>query len=107
VTTTRYNVGTLGTSSRTVVQAGDLERISIEQIWICNADSSNRTVTLAHIPSGDDSAESNFVLLDAMTIKAGQTQVIDARIYLEPGDRLVSSASAAGQLVVTMYGRKR
>lgn len=102
----RYNIGILGTSSRILIQAGESEQVTIEQLWLCNVGSSNRTIEMAHVPAGDDGAETNFRLFHETTVRAGQTVVVDTRISLMPGDKILASASAASSIVVTAYGRK-
>lgn len=105
MTTKRYNIGRLGSASRTLVEAGETERIQIEQIWVCNTADANRDVTIAHVPAGDDSAEVNFYLWNEVIVRADTAQVIDAKIFLDPGDKITAFASVADSIVITMYGR--
>ena len=105
MTAKRYNIGKLGTASRTLVEAGEGERIRIEQVWVCNTHDSNIDVTLSHVPARDDADESNFRLWNEVIVRADTTQVIDSTIYLEPGDRLTAFAATADKIAVTLYGR--
>mgnify|MGYP003108629701 FL=1 len=105
MTAKRYNIGTLGTAARTLVEAAEGERIRIEQIWVCNNEASVRKVTITHVPAGDDSAVANFNLWNEVALRADTTQVIDTQIYMDPGDRITAFTDAADDVVITMYGR--
>ena len=105
MTAKRWNIGFLGTESRTLVEAGENERIRIEQIWICNSHGGGVDTSISHVPAGDDSAEVNFRLWNEVLVRADTTTVIDANIYLDPGDKITAFAATADHIVITLYGR--
>lgn len=101
----RWNPGPLLTTDRVAVQAAENERIIIDQIWITNKDTSNRNVDIHHVPSGDTGSVDNFCLLHDHTINSKTYEVIEAKIYMDPGDQIVVHASAASAIITTFYGR--
>ena len=101
----RWNIGPLGTADRDLIRAQQNERIIVDRFWITNKDTSNRSVSIHHLPSDDGAAVDNFSLLHDHTINSKAYEVIESPIYLEPGDRIVVSASAANAIIVNAYGR--
>lgn len=101
----RWNIGPLGTADRTLIRAQQNERIVVDRIWICNKDTSNRTVDVHHLPADDGAVADNFVLLHNHAINAKTFEVIESPIYLEPGDYITVAASATNAVILTAYGR--
>ena len=101
----RWNIGTLTAVDRAAVRAYENERIIIDQIWITNKDTSNRSVDLHHLPAGDTSSIDDFCLIHDYTINAKTFTKLDTKIYMNPGDELQVGASAGSAIIVTFYGR--
>jgi hypothetical protein len=101
----RWNIGPLGTGDRDLIRAQENERIVIDQIWITNKDTSNRTVDLHHLPADDGASTDDFCLIHGHTINSKTYEILDTKIYLDPGDRIVVHAGAANAIIVTAYGR--
>ena len=69
-----------------------------------NYDSSNATVTVNVVPSGDSVSNTNSIL-NALEITAGDTYQIYAggeKLLLEDGDRIVALANAASRVSATV-----
>ncbi len=101
----RWNIGPLGTADRTLILAEANERIIVDRIWITNKDTSNRSVSVHHLPADDGAVVDDFCLLHDYTINSKTYTVLEHEIYMEPGDRIVVHASAANAIIVTAYGR--
>jgi len=101
----RWNIGPLLTADRVLVRAQQNEQIIIDQIWITNKDNSNYTVDLHHLPADDGASTDDFCLIHEYTVNSKTYVVIDAKIYMEPGDELVVHASGSDKIIVTAYGR--
>ena len=101
----RWNIGPILTADRVLIRAQQNEQIVIDQIWITNKDNSNYTVSLHHLPADDGAVLDNFSLIHEYTVNAKTYVVIDAKIYMEPGDKLVVLASGSDHVIVTAYGR--
>jgi hypothetical protein len=101
----RWNIGPLGTGDRDLIRAQQNERIIVDRLWIANKDNSNQSVDINHLPSDDEAAVDDFSLLHNHTINSKAYEVIESPIYMEPGDRIVVSASAANVIIVNAYGR--
>tara|TARA_R110001583_G_scaffold86545_7_gene226054 strand:- start:1045 stop:1392 length:348 start_codon:yes stop_codon:yes gene_type:complete len=101
----RWHIGTLTTEEYPLVEAAKNERIEIEFIMWANIDSSTRTFDLHHIPSGDSGASDNFALIKGESVGSGKSSMAEIKIYLEPGDKLTTHASAVSGIVLTCYGQ--
>jgi hypothetical protein len=101
----RWNIGPLGTGDRDLIRAQQNERIIVDRLWIANKDNSNQSVDIKHLPSDDGAAVDDFCLLHNHTINSKAYEVIESPIYMEPGDRIIVSASAANAIIVNAYGR--
>lgn len=80
------------------------ESVVVERIFICNTTATTRTYTIRHYRANDSSAADNFCLFKDVSLKAHGTELIEAKLYLLPGDRLTASASVASSLVASAYG---
>ena len=77
----------------------------IHAIWIANTTSSDRTVTIKHIPENQATAD-GFCLMKGVTVSANTTTVItrDKPIYMREGSKLMAFAAAASAIALTVYG---
>jgi len=101
----RWNIGTLTTADRVAVRAHENERIIIDQIWVTNKDTSNRNFDIHHVPAGDTGSVNDFSLIFDHALNAKTYEVIDTKIYMNPGDEIQVGASAGSAIVVNFYGR--
>jgi len=76
---------------------------AVHSITLCNTDSSDRTVTLWIIPSGQTSS-ARYRVYTVMTVKANQTIQDDALRNLEPGDFISALADVTNKVTIRIDG---
>ncbi len=101
----RFHSELLSTNEVTVVSGQQGERFAFDSIWIANSHSSGVATTIRHVPNGQTS-NAGFNLYSAVSIGANSTVVIDAPIYMVPGDKLTAFASLADKISIVVYGRQ-
>tara|TARA_R100001460_G_scaffold52105_1_gene90921 strand:- start:492 stop:755 length:264 start_codon:yes stop_codon:yes gene_type:complete len=76
--------------------------MAVTSTWLCNTDSTLRTVTIYHIPS-DESVSDEHLLLDTLELRPKTTIIIETPFFLEQGDAVVAFADVAGKVSASFY----
>ena len=93
------NTTLTGTASSIYTSTGDSVVVTI---YLCNTDSSARTVNLYAVPSAGTAGTSNQIYKD-LSINAGDTHITTTeRLVLANGDSLQANASASSVVVATV-----
>lgn len=78
---------------------GGKARAHCSQLWLCNTGASNRTIALyAH-----GTAATN-ALFTSLSLAAGETKVIDAKVVLAPTETFSGNQGAGTDVTFTLYG---
>ena len=91
------HLGTTATALRTVA-AG--HRLTYCQMILFNGSDDAATASVWFAPSGDSAADSNKVIEYKLASK--ETRAFDFTPFLNPGDRIMASASAATAVVADL-----
>ena len=75
----------------------------VRSITLCDTDASVRTVTLHLIASGDTAADKNQIL-DAFSLGAGETVILDSLFVLMTGDFIQAMASVTAVVSIRVDG---
>lgn len=75
----------------------------VKRVVICNTSAAAATLTLYRVPSGGSAGVTNMVL-NAFSVAATDTQILDLEQEMNPGDFLAALQSVAGALTVTISG---
>lgn len=79
-------------------------KAEIQEIWICNTDSSARTFTLYTIENGGSAAD-NRAIYKNKSIAANETiRISEGKLILEAGDTIRGLADSANLVTVTISG---
>lgn len=97
--------GTLYTAPSTVGPSGAVVSLAIlRDMWLCNTDTSDRTVTLYIVASGGTASASNAIISGA-TMKAGQSLHYAQMATLIPaGGTIQGLASSASKVTYFLTG---
>ena len=98
----KFAAGNLGLSEQVVLSCGMNQRVVIHSIWISNTHSGNVNYTFHHVPSEQAAGIQNALAYN-IVLRANSTDVYDAPIYMEPGDKITAHASTAGHISMFVY----
>lgn len=99
----RLYVGQPGTSIGTVYTVPANSRVIVKNIVLVNTASSDVTVNLHFVPSGQSPGNENKIIAD-YAVRAKDTVVIDLSAVLEAGDTIQAAQSTVGAVTVYMSG---
>lgn len=109
----QFYIGQLGVASAVLYtapapftvasQVGIEPKARVEEIWLCNTDSSARTVTLYVVENGGSAAD-NRAILKGYSLAANSKEVIRARFVIEAGGTLRGLADVADKVTVLVSG---
>ncbi len=91
------HLGTTATTLRTVA-AG--HQLTYCQLILFNGSDDAATASVWFVPSGDSSADSNKLL--EYSLRSKETRAFDFTPFLNPGDRIIASASADTVIVADL-----
>lgn len=99
------SAGTLYTAPSTVSQSGAVTSLAIlRDMWLCNTDSSDRTIRLHIVVAAGSASASNAIIYDA-TIKANQSLHYTGMSVLIPaGGTIQGLASSASKVTYILTG---
>ncbi len=93
-TSPAYAGGSLYTAGSTTI---------VKRVVICNTTATAATLTMYLVPSGGTAGVTNMIL-NALSVAASTTQILDLEQEMNPGDFLAALQSVAGALTVTISG---
>lgn len=99
------SAGTLYTAPSSAGQSGAVVSLAIlRDMWLCNTDSSDRTITIYIVASGGTASASNAIISGA-TVKAGQSLHYAQMATLIPaGGTIQGLASSASKVTYFLTG---
>ena len=101
----RYSSGYLTTATLEVLRCNSEMYVAIDSIIVANTTTTKYSFSLQHVPKGK-AASAEFSIFSSIDVRLGSSVVVsDVPIYLNPGDSLHASATAASALVLTIYAR--
>ncbi len=77
----------------------------IDTIFITSVHSGSEALRIHHVRPGESPSMSNALYYD-LSVAAKSTTVVDATIYMTPGDKIVIQTSASDHVCVTLYGEE-
>tara|TARA_A100001515_G_scaffold136537_1_gene128385 strand:+ start:108 stop:449 length:342 start_codon:yes stop_codon:yes gene_type:complete len=97
----RYNNGQLPAAANEVFRVSSVPMV-VTSMWLCNTDTSKRTVSIYHIPSDEDVSDEHL-LLDTFDVRPKTTTIVDTPFFLEQGDSVVAFADVADKVSASFY----
>lgn len=109
----QFYIGQLGTSAATLYTAPAAHSVAnplginpkavVEEVWICNTDTSTRTATLYLVESGGTTADNRAILKD-FTLLPKESRQIKGRFVLEAAGMVRGLADSANLVTVAISG---
>lgn len=92
---------TLGTSASSIYTSSGTS--VIVSAFFCNTDSSDRTINVYLVASGDSASNTDNIILKEISIPAGDTYIMNnERVTLGDGDSIQALASTGSVIVSTV-----
>lgn len=89
----------------TLYEAPASRSARIDTIVITSVHSGSEALRVHHVRPGESPSISNALYYD-LSVAAKTTTVLDARIYVTPGDKIVIQTTASDHVCVTLYGEE-
>jgi len=101
----RYSPGYLTAATLEVLRANSEMYIAVDSIIVANTSASLAKFTIQHVPK-NKTVTAEFGIFSSIPVRPESSVIVsDVPIYLNPGDSLHASATAASALVLTIYAR--
>jgi hypothetical protein len=99
----RLYIGQPGTTESTLYTVPTGKKVIIKDITICNTSSTDATISLSIVPSGNTAAASNRILA-SLKVTANSTVDITLSQVMNEGDFISGLQATAGALTVLISG---
>lgn len=96
--------GTLYTAPTGTIAGASSQKAILTEIWLCNTDSSARTVTLYIVENGG-SAAANRAIMSGVSIAANTTYRQECATVIESGETIRGLASSANLVTYRLSGK--
>lgn len=93
------------TTTSTLYQCPASQSATVMSIWIANTSASSVTVRIHHLIPKETAAEEN-ALVYGLICNGNTTTLLEAPIYLGPGEQIAVYASSSTAATFTLYGNE-